>query len=291
VTSLPATFGAAISAESLERNELISIPVSPFPLPTGDERGFLLGQTTPHGRKDLSFDPQTGMLGGSRTASAVQQRLAAILTAFSEAATAWLTSTFPAYAGGLVKDRVTLRTQEEATRALRLTSRNDLLHIDNFPTRPTNGRRILRVYTNINPTDPQVWAISERFGQLVARYAARRRIPDRSIEEWLSPSKSLVQMFGIGRGRSNYDAWMSRLHHFLKQDEAFQIHAPRRLIAFPPGAMWALFSDGLAHAQLRGQFALEHSFFVCPECLVCPEEWPVARLAAPRANDSAHPTG
>jgi hypothetical protein len=280
VTSLPATFDTAVSAESLERNELVSIPVSPFVLPTGDDHSFLLSQTTPHGRKDLSFDPQTGSLGGSPSSSAEQQRLASILTAFSQGATAWAISAFPVFANGLVKDRVTLRTQEEATRALRLTSRNDLLHIDNFPTRPTNGRRILRVYTNINPTDPQVWAISERFPQLVVRYAARHHLPARSIEEWLSPSKSFIRMFGIGAGRSNYDSWMLRLHHFLKQDEAFQIHAPRRLIAFPPGAMWALFSDGLAHAQLRGRFSLEHSYFVSPKCLVCPEEWPVRQLVA-----------
>jgi hypothetical protein len=279
VTSLPATFDTAVSAESLERNELVSIPTCPFALPTGDDHSFLLAQTTPHGRKDLSFDPLTGSLGGSRSASTVQQRLASILTAFSDAATAWITATFPAYATGLVKDRVTLRTQEEATRALRLTSRNDLLHIDNFPTRPTLGRRILRVYTNINPADPQVWAISERFPQLVARFAARHPVPIRSIEEWTSPAQSFFRLFGIGAGRSNYDSWMLRLHHFLKQDEVFQIHAPRRLIAFPPGAMWALFSDGVAHAQLRGQYSLEHSYFVPPECLVCPEDWPVRQLA------------
>jgi hypothetical protein len=132
-----------------------------------------------------------------------------------------------------------------------------------------------------------VWAVSERFPQLVARYAARHRVPARSIEEWISPSQSLTSWFGFGRGRSNYDSWMLRLHHFLKQDEDFQIHAPRRLIAFPPGAMWALCSDGLSHAQLRGQYALEHSYFAPPECLVCPEEWPVRRLVAQNADDSA----
>ena len=42
------------------------------------------------------------------------------------------------------------RPVEEATRKLRLKARNDLLHVDAFPTRPTNGWRILRCFVLID---------------------------------------------------------------------------------------------------------------------------------------------
>ena len=45
----------------------------------------------------------------------------------------------------------------------------------------------------------------------------------------------------------------------------------------------------LSHAELRGQYALEHSFFVAPESLVLPAESPLARQRWPRccANSAA----
>jgi len=176
---------------------------------------------------------------------------------------------------------VTVRTAEEATRNLRLTSRNDLLHIDNFPTRPANGRRILRVLVNTHPTDPHVWATSERFPQLLARFAAEHRLPARTVAEWVAPVQPVIRLFTAGRaGRSAYDLWMHKLHHFLKEENNFQVGAARRVWTFPPGSMWALFADGVAHAALRGRYVVDHSFFVPAELLVQPEQSPLALLAA-----------
>ncbi len=270
-----------LSAETLERNELIALPECPFPLPRPEDVAFLLGQeAAQYGHKDISFDPVRGRLSGYRDRhNADRRRLKQLLRGFSESLTGWLATALPHYAAGLTRDRVTIRTQEEATRALRLTARNDLLHIDNFATRPTMGRRILRVYVNINPNEPHVWATSERFPELLARFVAVHRLPARSVEEWLSPSQSVLRLFtGRKTGRSLYDAFMLRLHHFLKESEPFQAQAPRKVCSFAPQSAWMLFSDGLAHAQLRGRFALEHSYFVPPDCLVQPADWPVTIL-------------
>ena len=57
--------------------------------------------------------------------------------------------------------------------------------------------------------------------------------------------------------------------------------------SFPPATTWALFSDGLANAQLRGSFALEHSFFVPLGCLVEPTHSPVQFGRGPMANEIA----
>ena len=52
-------------------------------------------------------------------------------------------------------------------------SRNDLIHVDNFPSRPSNGDRLLRVFANINPERPRVWVTSDAFEALAG--ATRRR--------------------------------------------------------------------------------------------------------------------
>jgi hypothetical protein len=267
-----------LAAEALERNELAFFPLCPFPLPPAGQLDFLRRQqTVAFGHKDVSFDPEKRKLAGQKLAHPSEaRRLADVLAEFSAAATSWLTKTYRRYARGLVRDRATLRTVEEATRTVRLTARNDLLHIDNFPSRPALGRRILRLYVNINPTDPRVWATSERFPELMARFAAGHRIPARSAAAWTAPARGMVGLLTGGRvRRSAYDAWMLKLHHFLKEDEAFQCQAVRKMWTFPPGSMWLLFADGLAHAQLRGRFALDHSYFVPPECLALPDESPL----------------
>jgi hypothetical protein len=230
--------------------------------------------------------------GQKATHPSEARRLGDVFAQFSDAATAWISTQFPTYTSGLVRDRVTLRTEEEATRTLRLTARNDLLHIDSFPTRPSGGRRILRLYVNINSTDPQVWATSERFEQLVARFAVAHRIASRTVAEWSAPVQSVVRVFTSAKARRTaYDAWMLKMHHFLKEDDVFQAQASRRVWTFPPGSMWLLFADGVAHAQLRGQFSLEHSYFVSTECLARTMESPVYLLAATSAGGMTRRAG
>jgi 3-deoxy-D-manno-oct-2-ulosonic acid (Kdo) hydroxylase len=281
-------------AAALESGELIHFPACPFGLPPVGQLDFLRRQEgVGFGHKDVCYDPTRRKLAGARAAHPSEaRRVADVLAQFAAAAGGWVRGALPEYGAGLCPDRVTLRTEEEATRALRLTARNDLLHIDNFATRPTLGRRILRMYVNIHPTDPQVWATSERFDQLLSWAAARQRVPARTFAEWTAPTPSVVRLFVAGRpARSAYDGWMLRLHHLLKEDEAFQAQAARRLWTFPPGSMWLLFSDGLTHALMRGRFALEHSFFVPHANLTRPDWAPLARLIRAAANPGVRRAG
>jgi len=277
------TVETQITAEALEQHELQVSPDCPFSLPMDNDLAFLLTQkSTTRASKDISFDPSNGRLSGLRLHDQqARTRLVEILGRFSNGVRSWVQNSIPEYALGLTSDRVSLRSREEATRLSRLRARNDLLHIDHFPTRPSFGRRILRVYVNIDPTDAHVWSVSERFPELLARFAAKNRIPSRTIEQWISPTQSMVQLFrGKKAKRSAYDALMLRLHDFLKESHGFQLKAARKVHTFQPGATWALFADGLAHAQLRGRFALEHSFFVDSDCLLNPEASPLALLQA-----------
>jgi len=102
-----------------------------------------------------------------------------------------------------------------------------------------------------------------------------------SPRDWCQPLAGLQRLIQRDwSGRPAYDTFMLKMQQLLRLDEQFQENAPRRLHAFAPGSMWLLFTDGLAHAELRGQFALEHSWFVPPHALVRPDLAPLEQLVA-----------
>lgn len=270
----------------LERGELVFFPSCPFPLPQGDDLGFLLDQRLAPGflhlrHKNISFDPHTGRVSGYRRRRADPgSRLRGLLAGFSGVATGWLAQLLPRYTHGWRLDRATLRTEEEATRPLRLTARNDLLHLDAFPTRPTQGWRILRLFVNVHPSEPRVWVTSETVDRLLPRYGAAVGLPSGGSAGWRDTLRQrLLDLVWPGRPpRSAYDAFMLRLHDHLKLHDGFQEKAPKRFWSFPPGSAWLAMTDGLSHAELRGRFALEHSYFIAPNVLLLPDESPVALL-------------
>jgi hypothetical protein len=269
--------------ERLERGEVIHYPVCPFPLPQGDDHRFLLEQRlASRAHKNISFNPATGKAAGFRQHSPAQaSRLRDLLETFAESATTWLARTLPRYARSWRRDQVSFRPVEEATRKLRLKARNDLLHVDAFPSRPTQGYRILRVFANINPTDPRVWVTSEPFARLLARFGNEVGLPAHHGLGWVRRlGQEVLGLFVPSRRqRTVYDAFMLRLHDFLKANADFQERGLKRFWEFQPGSAWMVFTDTASHAALRGRYALEHSYFVAPESLALPDESPAALLA------------
>lgn len=268
--------------ERLERGEVIYYPVCPFALPEADDRTFLLEQQlSSRAHKNISYDPSTGKAGGFRYQALAQaERLRELLASFSRGVSAWAAATLPRYARSWQLDRVSFRPEEEATRVLRQKARNDLLHLDAFPSRPTNGRRILRVFTNVNLTEPRVWVTSDPFGKLLARFGKEVGLPTgQGLGLVQQLRNGVLGLFRPDRPRrSAYDAFMLRFHDFLKANDAFQEHGPKRFWTFPPGSAWMCISDTTSHAVLRGRYALEHSYFLTPGSLALPNESPAALL-------------
>jgi hypothetical protein len=273
----PAGLGQAAEAR-LERGELLFLHAAPFALPTADDHAFLLRQQPDARHKHVVHDPRTGAVTGRAPGEGEDGRLEAILAGFSKAVRGWLAAALPGYAGGLEPDRVTFRSLEEATRRLRRNARNDLLHVDAFPDRPARGRRILRVFVNVHPTEERVWATTLPLSQLLGQLGGRVHA---SSAGWLHlwGARLLDRFRPQQRRHEDSDVFMLRLHDYMKHKVEFQLRAPRRLWKFPPGAVWLAMTDACCHAELRGRYALEHSFFVAPEVLVCPEMAP-ARLVA-----------
>ncbi len=160
--------------------------------------------------------------------------------------------------------------------ALPLHKRNDLLHVDAFPSRPTRGGRILRVFTNLNPTKPRIWQTTEDFETLARRYAEDAGLSRIAADSWVSRT---VQDWGEklgfrGMGRTPYDMFMLGFHDYLKENTAFQKNCPKVRLEFPPLSTWLVFTDGVAHAAMSGQYALEQTFLIPPKALVAPEQAP-----------------
>ena len=267
-------------AKRLEKHELVYFPVCPFPIPAGADRDFLCQQQLGRlSHKNISYDPETGRVNGfAARAPDETERLRELLAAFSKQVTGWLSRALPNYAHAWQPDRASFRPEEEATRQLRLTARNDLLHIDAFPTRPTGGRRILRCFVNLNPTEPRIWVTSDPLPQLLQQFRDRPDFPRHKEMPWSARVRDRIRrLFSAhGASRTAYDVFMLRFHDFLKANDHFQEQCPKRYWTFAPGSSWLAFTDSVSHAALRGRFALEHSYFVPTHVLFMPATAPIA---------------
>ena len=267
----------------LEEGNILYFEKTPFELPP-DEVQFLLGQKQSAAgyHKNIAYRPLSDRLTGyAQGPNSHKERLHAIMRRYSQTVIGFTPRLLTPYAGSLAADFASFRPQQEAGRQIRLRARNDLVHVDSFPTRPSHGNRILRVFTNINPTEPRVWVTSETFEYLVARFAGADGIPLPSgMTSW--PRNLLTRLARVAGlhslTRSPYDNWMLRFHHFLKAHQEFQDRCARTQWEFPPQSTWLVFTDMVSHAVLSGQFALEQTFIVSKHAMVLPEKAPVRVL-------------
>jgi hypothetical protein len=267
----------------LESGDILYFPTSPIPLDPTDQ-AFLLGQKQAEAsyHKNISYRPGPDRLRGV-DASDVQARARThrVMREYSRRAVAFMASFFPGYARDWKVDFASFRPIEEQGRAVGLRSRNDLIHIDSFPSRPSHGDRLLRIFSNIHPTRPRVWVTSESFEPLARRYAAEVGLPHRPTALTKLRSQALRLFSGIGLpvvDRPPYDRFMLRFHHFLKESGSFQRECPKDRWEFPPGSSWICFTDTTSHSCVSGQYALEQTFVVRQGSLVVPEKAPIAVL-------------
>lgn len=146
----------------LEDGHLLLLVETPF-LPGPAGRALLCGTAKSGGRahKNIAYRPHSRQLTGADTADAEEALLLQeTLADYSERALTFLARLLPRYAAHWKVEYASFRPEEEAGRSLPLKRRNDLLHVDAFPTRPTHGGRILRVFTNLHSERDRVWAVS-----------------------------------------------------------------------------------------------------------------------------------
>ena len=269
----------------LERGDILFFRQPPFDLPEAD-RQFLLGQRQSgfKAHKNISYRPKTDELRGSAGESAEDTtRLTEIMRRYSQQVTAFVDSFLLPYAKHRILDFASYRPIEEHNRDLPLHKRNDLAHVDAFPTRPTNGGRILRVFTNINPAEPRVWETPDPFEVIAPKFAdaaGLRQIASPSplvrVASTLAPVLKSVGMKGADR--SAYDRFMLKFHDWLKENQEFQTRYPRQRTEFPPNSAWMVYTDTVPHAVLSGRFAMEQTFVIPVKAMVVPQSAPIKVL-------------
>src|SRR5579871_2303617 len=265
--------GADLSA-LLERDGVIVVDTEPFRL--SDHEIELVERHWSDGRsKNSSYNPQTGAVDGVIAGRRSAERLSQLMGRYAQWATDVIGKFFPTYHGALELGRTSLRrrsVQDDPPLSRRKDDRS--LHLDAFTSQPVAGRRILRVFCNIDPSGAdREWAIADGgFEDFARRFRgrARRLWPgEAALLRGLSLTKCL---------RTDYDQIMLGMHDAAKRDRAYQRTAPRRYVAFPPGSTWLAFTDQTPHAAVSGQCALEQTFYVPVEALADPASSPLRIL-------------
>ena len=81
-----------------------------------------------------------------------------------------------------------------------------------------------------------------------------------------------------GARRSPYDEFMLAFQDILKENADFQNNFEKTRIDFPAGSTWIVLTDGVAHAVLSRQFALDQTFIVPQPALAAPDKAPIRKL-------------
>jgi hypothetical protein len=257
---------------TLEDGKVLSFPRLAFALAEG-ERKFLDERWADGRAKNISVRWPGGELRGAAAEGADLVALRAMIVRYAEQSEAFVLRLFPHYAGHLRRGNSSFRPTQVATRHTSWRKDDTRLHIDAFPSNPMQGTRLLRVFSNVNPSgQSRQWRVGEPF-----EAHARRYLP--TIGRPLPGSAWLLDATGITkRRRTEYDHVMLRLHDRAKADLGFQGSSPQASVDFAPGTTWVVYSDQVLHAAMGGQHMMEQTFYLEVESLQQPATSPLRTL-------------
>jgi hypothetical protein len=241
------------AVQALERGQVLFFPNLACPV-SATERKFLTPDVLDDS-KNVSYDPLSGKLGGTRCTGAEAIELAGLIGGFSARATNLLQSLMPVYRAGLRRGRTSLRPAEVAGRQQTWRKDDTRLHVDSFPSQPTRGKRLLRLFSNVNPDGkPRRWRVGEPFMSVARRFWPKLGAP-------LPGVNLLLKLFHVTKStRTGYDHFMLQLHDAMKADQDYQRRAAQVVHDFPAGSTWVCYTDQVSHAALAGQHQFEQTF-------------------------------
>jgi hypothetical protein len=251
---LPAsTTEAAIQA--LEGGGIVFFPQLAFSFEPHERA--LLTPATVQGAKNVSYNPATDRVGGTGATGNDLEQLRGLLRRFSRTTARLVADLFPAYASGIRPGRTSLRPVEIAGRVTSWRADDTRLHVDTFPSTPTRGQRILRLFSNVNPEGkPRVWRVGGAFDAVARRFQPTLRAPVWGAHAAMYALRLTKSM------RTPYDHYMLQLHNHMKADQDYQTRGDQVTHSFPAGSTWIVFTDQVPHAALSGIHQLEQTFYV-----------------------------
>lgn len=260
--------------KELEEGKVFVLPKLNF-LMLDDEINILNERLVEPGRKNISYEIAKNKLKGiSKSQLSAEYTVEKFMHRYAQNAQELVNSLFPHYKDSITTGRTSLRVLDTASNKPSSYRKDDSrLHVDAFPSTPTHGRRILRLFHNINPHNvSREWRVGEPFGKLISRLNPRLTKPIPGTRKLMSLCKITKKY------RSLYDHYMLQLHHKMKHDMDYQKNVSQENVSFPPGATWLVYSDQVSHAAMSGQYMLEQTFYLEVQDQLCPEFSPLKQL-------------
>jgi hypothetical protein len=256
---------------ALENGGVLVFPELRFPIEETETR--LLSPALVATSKNISLDLSRGRLRGSSADEAELELLQTMMQRFATCSTTLLHSLFPRYAPGLLPGRTSFRPVEIATRSSSWRKDDTRLHVDSFPSSPVRDKRILRVFSNVNPHGrSRSWRLGEPFENVANRF-----LPGLPGPVW--GTSQLLLALGITKGRrSAYDHFMLHIHDRMKLDLDYQSAANQIGYEFCAGSTWIVFTDQVSHAAMKGQHVLEQTFYLPVASMQDPSRAPLRVL-------------
>jgi hypothetical protein len=257
----------------LESGKVLFFPKLCFEL-LPSEQAWLKTYVAETKAKNISFNPLSHGIRGFRSEPEVEILLQGLCSRFHEQAKSLVHQLFPFYKETLKIGMTSLRPVEIEGRVPKSPRKDDrLLHVDAFPSRPNQGKRILRVFSNINMQDKaRVWRVGEPFSDVAKQFFPQIKKP-------IPGSARLLKILKITKSlRTSYDNAMLQIHDAMKMDAQYQSKVAFEEVAFPPGSTWIVFSDSVSHAVLSGQHMMEQTFYLPAKNMQTPELSPLKIL-------------
>jgi hypothetical protein len=261
----------ADTEDAMERAEVVFYERCPIELPNPADLEFMrTGLPRELQVKNISYHPESDSIPRFEAAPDVAQRIEKLLRTHGQRVEAFLRRSCPDFVPNWTLGTTSFRSIEEQGRKLKPRSSNELVHIDAGAYGATNGARILRFFVNIHPERDRVWGTKGSFNAIMGRHpelwgAARAgksgvTIDKGPIDKLYSGLVGAVgKLYPLARvlDSSPYDRSMRRIHNFMKENPEFRDSRENyQEIHFPPLSAWMVFTDGISHSVLTGQYAL-----------------------------------
>lgn len=263
---------SAITA--LENGKIVYFPNLSFEFSLA-EQALLTPQILIAGMKNISFNPKNNKVKGiiESKEKSLSSLMTLLMIRFFNNSRFLLNNILPHYQGALQIGRTSYRPIEVLGRKASLLKDDTRLHVDAFPATPNQGKRILRVFSNVNPENKaRLWHLGEPFEQVAQQFLPKLKKPFLGYRKLLSLLK-ITKSY-----RSLYDHMMLSLHDEMKKSDAYQNKVKKTEMPFPAGATWVVMTDCVSHAALSGQFLLEQTFYLEPSKMKDPQKSPLRIL-------------
>lgn len=256
----------------LENGSVLYFPDLPFMM-AEDEKAFLTPEFADPSSKNISYYAARNKLWGVRRLTDEERnRMKSMLHRFSQHSLTLIKNLLPDYHQSLIQGRTSFRPVQVSDRKTSYRKDDKRLHVDAFPSSPNQGKRIIRVFCNINPSEDRVWRLGEPFANVAKRFAP-------SIPKPFPGSAALLEFLNITKSRrSLYDHYMLNIHDRMKEDEQYQQTVQQQEVRFPPASTWIVQTDHVSHAAMRGQHLLEQTFYLPVDAMRDPELSPLRIL-------------